>query len=82
MITLVVAALPFLLKDICIRTIAFYCQISPLAGCSTWSLRLAEKYLKEHPEVIGCAMSHLNYWAHFEISCLTSSPEEVFPAGN
>jgi transposase len=41
-----------------LKTIAFYCQISPLPGCTTWSLRWAEDYLKEHREIIGCAMSH------------------------
>lgn len=45
-------------QDIYLRTIAFYCQSSPLPGCSTWSLRWASKYLKEHPEIIGHTMSH------------------------
>ena len=49
---------PIFTQDICIKTIAFYCQISPLPGCSTWSLRLAEKYLSNHREIVGCAMSH------------------------
>ncbi|MCG2789618.1 MAG: hypothetical protein L6405_06685 [Actinomycetia bacterium] len=73
---------PIFTQDICLKTIAFYCQISPLPGYITWSLRLAEKYLKEHLEVVGCAMSHCNYWAHFKSSCLTPSPEEVFLANN
>lgn len=73
---------PIFTQDICIRTIAFYCQISSLAGCSTWSLRWAEKYLRKHLEVVGCVMSHLNYWAHFKSPCLTPSPEEVFLASN
>lgn len=41
-----------------IKTISFYCQTSPLPGCSSWSLRWAAQYLKEHPEIIGCSMSH------------------------
>jgi len=41
-----------------LKTIAFYCQISPLPGCNTWSLRWAESYLKAHSEIIGCSMSH------------------------
>ena len=41
-----------------LKTIAFYCQISPLPGCNTWSLRWAEKYLKEHSEILGFSMSH------------------------
>jgi transposase len=41
-----------------LKTIAFYCQVSPLPGCNTWSLRWAESYLKEHSEIIGCSMSH------------------------
>jgi len=41
-----------------LKTIAFYCQVSPLPGCSSWSLRWAQDYLKEHREIIGCAMSH------------------------
>jgi transposase len=41
-----------------LKTIAFYCQVSPLPGCNAWSLRWAQDYLKEHKEIIGCAMSH------------------------
>lgn len=41
-----------------LKTIAFYCQVSPLPGCNTWSLRWAESYLKEHSEILGCSMSH------------------------
>lgn len=41
-----------------LKTIAFYCQISPLPGCNAWSLRWAENYLKDHSEIIGCSMSH------------------------
>ena len=41
-----------------LKTIAFYCQISPLPGCNNWSLRWAEDYLKEHNEIIGYSMSH------------------------
>jgi transposase len=49
---------PIFTQDICLKIIAFYCQTSPLPGCSTWSLRWAAKYLKEHPERIGYTMSH------------------------
>lgn len=49
---------PIFTQDICIKTIASYCQISPLPGYITWSLRLAEKYLKEHTEIVGCTISH------------------------
>ena len=41
-----------------LKTIAFYCQVSPLPGCNSWSLRWAENYLKEHSKIIGCSMSH------------------------
>jgi len=41
-----------------LKTIAFYCQVSPLPGCNSWSLRWAESYLKEHSEIIGYSMSH------------------------
>lgn len=41
-----------------LKTIAFYCQIEPLPGCSAWSLRWAENYLKEHPERVGYSMTH------------------------
>lgn len=45
-------------EDIRLKTIAFYCQVSPLPGCNTWTLRWAEEYLKEHSEILGCAISH------------------------
>jgi len=41
-----------------LKTIAFYCQVSPLPGCNTWSLRWAENYLKDHSEIIGYSISH------------------------
>ena len=41
-------------EKIKLKTIAFYCQVSPLPDCGTWSFRWAEKYLKEHSEIIGC----------------------------
>lgn len=41
-----------------LKTITFYCQIPPLPGCNSWSLRWAEGYLKEHTEIVGCSMSH------------------------
>lgn len=45
-------------EKIQLKTIAFYCQVSPLPGCNSWSLRWAEDYLKKHGEIIGCPMSH------------------------
>lgn len=45
-------------QEICLKTIAFYCQVSPLPGCSAWSLRWAEVYLQEHPELLDCPISH------------------------
>ena len=41
-----------------LKTIAFYCQVSPLPGCNTWSFRWAQKYLKDHNEVLDCSLSH------------------------
>jgi transposase len=34
------------------RMIAFYCQIAPLPGCHGWTLRWAEKHLRDHPELL------------------------------
>lgn len=45
-------------EDIQLKTIAFYCQISPLPGCDSWTLRWAEGYLKEHRELVGDSMSY------------------------
>ena len=41
-----------------LKTIAFYCQVSPLPGCNTWTLRWAQEYLKTHREILGCSLSH------------------------
>lgn len=41
-----------------LQTIAFYCQMNPLPGCNSWSLRWAEKYLKNHKEILGYSISH------------------------
>ncbi len=45
-------------EKIQLKTIAFYCQVSPLPGCNSWSLRWAENYLRQHSEIIGYSMSH------------------------
>ena len=37
--------------------IGFYCQTQPFSGCGRWTLRLAEKYLEKHTEVIGSTIS-------------------------
>jgi transposase len=40
-----------------IRAVAFYCQTAPLPGCKRWSLRWAEKYLKQNPDELGLSLS-------------------------
>jgi len=47
-----------LTDDVKIKAISFYCQVSPLPGCSSWSLRWAEKHLKDHPQLLGDTISH------------------------
>jgi transposase len=39
------------------KLIAFYCQIAPLPGCQGWTLRWAEKHLRDHPELLGISPS-------------------------
>lgn len=42
-----------------LTTIAVFCQqSSPLAGIHLWSLRDAQRYFKERPEIIGGSISH------------------------
>lgn len=41
-----------------LKTIAFYCQTTPLPGLSHFSLRDAQEYLQTHPETLGCSMSY------------------------
>lgn len=60
---------PIFKEDIMIRTISFYCQISPLGGCSSWSLRLAANYLREHPR---------DSWVFYELFEYSSDPEQAF----
>ena len=49
---------PTFTEDICLKVIAFFCQKSPLPGCSNWSLRWAKAYFQEHPELLDCTISH------------------------
>jgi len=39
------------------RLLAFYCQHDPLPGFSRWSIRDAEKYLRNHPDILRCSIS-------------------------
>lgn len=52
-----------------IRLTAFYCQHNPLPGCSRWSIRWAEKYLNEHPNIVESSMSRSSIHR-----CLLSHP--------
>ena len=52
-----------------IRLTAFYCQHNPLPGCSRWSIRWAEKYLNNHPEIIQIPVSRSSIHR-----CLLSHP--------
>lgn len=39
------------------KLLAFYCQHDPLPGFSRWSIRNAEKYLRNHPDILRCSVS-------------------------
>ena len=45
-------------KEIQLKLIAFYCQTTPLPGCGRWTLRWAEKCLKEDSNPVGIPLSH------------------------
>ncbi len=49
---------PVYTEDIQLKTIGFYCQMAPLPGCNSWSLRDAEDYLKTHDEILGNSLSY------------------------
>jgi len=39
------------------RLTAFYCQHNPLPGCTRWTVRWAEIYLRKYPEILQCSIS-------------------------
>jgi transposase len=41
-----------------LKTIAFYCQTTPLEGCGRWSLRIAGKHIETDPELSGLPTAH------------------------
>lgn len=43
--------------DIIQKVIAFYCQQSPLPGCSSWSVRWMAIYFQKHPEYLNVSIS-------------------------
>ncbi len=65
-------------EDICLKVIAFYCQKSPLPGCNSWSLRWAEKYLKEHSEIINCPISHSGIQRILKMHALRPHKQKYF----
>lgn len=65
-------------QEICLKTIAFYCQVSPLPGCSAWSLRWAEAYLKEHPELIDCPISRASIHRILKMHALRPHRQQYF----
>lgn len=48
---------PIIPSEVNHRLLAFYCQHNPLPGCSRWSIRWAEVYLKNHPEILQFPIS-------------------------
>lgn len=46
------------MEDVQLKTVAFYCQTTPLPGISRLSLRDAALYLEQHQEILGCSISH------------------------
>lgn len=47
-----------IMEDVQLKTVAFYCQTTPLPGLSRLSLRDAAKYLAQHQEILGCSISY------------------------
>jgi transposase len=44
------------------RTVAFYCQTTPLPATGRWTLRWAEKYLETNPESVGACLCRSTIW--------------------
>ena len=65
-------------EGICLKVMAFFCQKSPLPGCSAWSLRWAEKYLKEHPQLINCSISHASIQRILKMHALRPHKQKYF----
>lgn len=65
-------------EDICLKVIAFFCQRPPLPGCSSWSLRWAETYFKEHPEVLDCAVSRASIQRILKMHALRPHKQRYF----
>lgn len=65
-------------EDICLKVIAFFCQRSPLPGCSRWSLRWAETHFKEHPELLGCAVSRASIQRILKMHALLPHKQKYF----
>ena len=59
---------PKITFDIVQKVIAFYCQHSPLPGCSGWSVRWMAVYFEKHPEYLNISIS-----ASTIHRCLTSN---------
>ena len=64
--------------DIRLKVMAFFCQTSPLPGCSSWSLRWAETYFKEHPETINYPISHSGIQRILKMHALRPHKQKYF----
>ena len=48
---------PTIPSEVSHRLLGFYCQHNPLPGCTKWTIRWAEIYLKKHPDILQCTIS-------------------------
>jgi transposase len=65
-------------EDICLKVIAFFCQQSPLPGCSSWSLRWAEAHFKEHQELLDCTISRASIQRILKMHALRPHKQRYF----
>ena len=69
---------PTFTEEICLKTIAFYCQVAPLPGCNSWSLRWAEAYLKEHTQLLDCSISRSSIQRILKMHALRPHKQKYF----
>lgn len=69
---------PIIPPEVNHRLLGFYCQHNPLPGCTRWSIRWAEIYLRKHPDILQCSMSRSSIHRFLKFNALKPYRNKYF----
>ncbi|MBW2742040.1 MAG: helix-turn-helix domain-containing protein [Deltaproteobacteria bacterium] len=69
---------PIIPPEVNHKLLGFYCQHNPLPGCTRWSIRWAEIYLRNHPDILQCSISRSSIHRFLKFNALKPYRNKYF----